>query len=189
MFAFVAVAITISVAFAVSSIFSSRVTAAGGAQFLLNSPNCGYFNYSLVSPTLEGVKLLNVTYFASAYEKSCYEVDSSSTAQYDTYVKSQIPWISNTKAPYSFAANTCNSSASTYEMDTGPMDSHSTLGLNAKPSERVTVRKLATCAVVAAAPYKRLVNLTYNTGSDVLDQVMMGPRLNPDGSNLTNYTY
>ena len=188
-FLFLAVAIVIFTAFGVASIFSSRVTAAGGAVFLLHSPNCGFWNYTLAGETVEAVKMLNVTYSASAYAKTCYEVDSSNAASCGTFVRPQIPWTSNANAPCPFATKSCSSSASTYEMDTGPMDSHSTLGLNAKPSERVTVRKLATCAKVNGTTYGTTVNQTVRGETDEFVQVLMGVTRLSNGDVAYNYTY
>ncbi|TVY89260.1 hypothetical protein LAWI1_G005934 [Lachnellula willkommii] len=187
-FLFLAVSIIIFTAFAVASIFSTRVTAARGVTFLLHSPNCGYWNSSFASSTLEAVRVLNVTYAGSAYAKNCYDNDSSS-ASCGTFVKPRISWTSNNDAPCPFAAKSCSSTARPYEIDTGPMDSHSTLGLNAKPSERVTLRKLATCAKVNGSTYASNKNETTRSGTDNFVQVLMGPTRLSSGDVVTNYTY
>ncbi|TVY39346.1 hypothetical protein LSUB1_G002876, partial [Lachnellula subtilissima] len=187
-FLFLAVSIIIFTAFAVASIFSTRVTAAKGATFLLHSPNCGYWNSSLAGPTLEAVRILNVTYAASAYAKNCYDSDSSS-ASCSTFVKPRISWTSNNDAPCPFAAKACSGTARPYELDTGPMDSHSTLGINAKPSERVTLRKVATCAKINGTTYATSKNETTKTGTDNFVQILMGPTRTSSGDVIHNYTY
>jgi hypothetical protein len=71
-------------------------------------------------------------------------------------------------------------------MDTGPLDSHHVLGLNAKSSERVTARKVATCAPVHIAPYANFVNITFPDGrTDNYGQLYLGA----PGTNTTNVTY
>ena len=57
------------------------------------------------------------------------------------------------------------------------MDSHSILGLNADPSERITLRKVATCAPIIASPYAAVVNQSVDGGLEVdqIIQVAMGP--------------
>lgn len=49
------------------------------------------------------------------------------------------------------------------------MDSHYILGIDAVPSERVTLRKVATCAPLHIAPYAIIVNQTIGS-SDIVDE-------------------
>jgi hypothetical protein len=69
-------------------------------------------------------------------------------------------------------------------MDTGPLDSHSILGLNAEMSERVTVRKVATCAPLHMKPYAVTVNKTIGPYEDQWDEVYAGPI-----EGVENFTY
>lgn len=69
-------------------------------------------------------------------------------------------------------------------MDTGLLDSHFVLGLNAKDSERVTVRKVSTCAPLHVSPYGNLSNQTLGPYVDEFIQIYIGPI---QGS--TNWTY
>lgn len=191
-FIFVVVALLIAAAFGVASIFSSRVTASGGAEFLLKSPNCGFWNTTLADPAVASVKQLNDTYSAAAYSKTCYEADSSSNVQCSTFIKSHIPWSAASTDVCPFANQTCSGRAKSYEMDSGPMDSHGILGINAKPSERITIRKVATCANIADSPFYTVINQTYGSaegaGTDRVIQLFMGP-LKYQGENITNYTF
>jgi hypothetical protein len=70
-------------------------------------------------------------------------------------------------------------------MDTGPLDSHDILGIDSVPSERVTIRKVATCAPLHIAPYATLVNQTVGNTIDEYAQVDIGPM---SGENWT-YEY
>lgn len=70
-------------------------------------------------------------------------------------------------------------------MDTGQMDSHDMLGIDAVPSERVTLRKVATCAPLHLAPYVTLANKTLGDGAiDEFLQVDIG-----EMSGAGNWTY
>ena len=71
-------------------------------------------------------------------------------------------------------------------MDTGPLDSHEIFGLNAKASERVTLRKVATCAPITTKPYAEFVNQSVDAGLEIDTFILynMGPVLDS-----TSYTY
>jgi len=66
------------------------------------------------------------------------------------------------------------------------MDSHTILGLNADEANRVTLRKVATCAPINTKPYAELVNFTYDAAGDkdLYIQYNMGPIVDS-----TTYTY
>lgn len=71
-------------------------------------------------------------------------------------------------------------------MDTGPLDSHEILGIDAIPSERVTLRKVATCAPLHMSPYATLKNVTIGNGIvDEYLQVNIGEMSETNG----NWTY
>jgi hypothetical protein len=71
-------------------------------------------------------------------------------------------------------------------MDTGPMDSHDILGIDAVPAERVALRKVATCAPLDLTPYVTMVNKTLaNEVVDEFLQVYIGEQMDTPG----NYTY
>jgi hypothetical protein len=71
-------------------------------------------------------------------------------------------------------------------MDTGQMDSHDILGIDSIPSERVTLRKVATCSPLHIAPYATVVNQTFPNGiTDEFIQVAIGEMSEVKG----NWTY
>jgi hypothetical protein len=100
----------------------------------------------------------------------------------------QISWTTNQNASCPFGGEgTCLlSPTAAYEMDTGQMDSHDILGLDAVPAERVTLRKIATCAPLHLSPYATLVNRTL--GDEETDEFLwvdIGEMSGADG----NWTY
>jgi hypothetical protein len=71
-------------------------------------------------------------------------------------------------------------------MDTGHLDSHDILGLNAEESDRVTLRRVATCSAMHTKPYYQYVN--QSTGDGNLDQYLQLFMGKLDSTGL-NYTY
>jgi hypothetical protein len=188
---FIAMAIIIAALFGVASIFSSQVTKAAGSEVLINDENCGTWSFNLISTLAdvykEDLKSLNETIAAANYASSCYSTNNTDTPQCNTYITPAITWTTNQNVSCPFASGTCLlSPTAAYQMDTGPLDSHYVLGLNAKSSERVTTRKVATCAPVHIAPYAESVNITFPDGStDNYAMLYLGD----PGTNLTNVTY
>ena len=140
--------------FAVAGIFSSEVTKAAGNETLVRSPNCGYLDIPTDDPkqTAWNTVELNDTLTATAYQRACYG-GKQNTLQCNQYAQQSIPWKSNQNATCPFGDDICIYGATAaYEMDTGKLDSHEDLGINARKSHRVQlrkVRKLNLCQVLA----------------------------------------
>jgi hypothetical protein len=85
---------------------------------------------------------------AASYARSCYGADylAKGTASCQTYpipaIRSQIKRAD----PCPFPEGTCTEPAVT--LDTGMMDSDLHLGINARPKDRVQMRKITSCAPV-----------------------------------------
>lgn len=70
-------------------------------------------------------------------------------------------------------------------MDTGPLDSHEILGLNAPVSERVTVRKVTSCSPIHFAKYASFETMPIGNGStDPFLLLSFGPV-----TGVSSYTY
>jgi len=189
----VLLAIILAGAFAVASIFSSQVTKAAGTEVLINSPDCGDWEFNASDPLSQaswGVKKLNESIAAASYASTCY--GSGSNAECNTYVAPEISWKTNQNASCPFGNSTCLfGRTAAYEMDTGLLDSHEILGLDASHSDRVSVRKVATCAPVGLKQYMEIKNVTvdgfYGPMLDVYLQYFLGPIIDT-GANWT-YQY
>jgi len=167
---FIAMAIAIAALFAVASIFSSQVTKAAGSEVLLKGNNCGFWSFNVNSSLADfyqaDLKSLNETLAAVNYASSCYGTNNTDTPQCNTYTTPRINWTTNQNVSCPFASGTCLlSPTAAYQIDTGPLDSHHVLGLNAESSERVTARKVATCAPVHLLPYSGPFNATFPDGN------------------------
>lgn len=184
----VLLAVTLAAAFAVASIFSSQVTKAAGTAVLITSPDCGawYFNTTdSASQQKWSVKQLNESIMAANYANACYRT-SNTNCKTSTYAVPEIKWDSNQSTSCPFGDDVClMTQTAAYQMDTGPLDSHRILGIDAPPSDRISVRKVATCAPLGLSPYTKTENLTmYDGTKDKYLHFFLGPLNNSD----TNWT-
>lgn len=169
--------------FRAASLLTAEVTKAAGNETLLHSPNCAYWGPPPGSTAFGqgGVrtKLANDAFAAASYSKACYTTDTLATAECSTYAAKNIPWkqITNTTCPW--APDLCFPSPSAvYTMDTGMVDSHKILGLNAHKGDRLKYRRVTTCAPIDATKFMKStmdangnLNQEYSFGSvSYLDQ-------------------
>jgi len=150
------------ISFIAAATLSSRVTSPGADEALVKSNLCGWPDYSIISDfgdwTPEEVKIANATFTAAheiyrgaaAYVRSCYgdEDMSSYSSICSRYVKRRIVSNVNKTAPCPFADGACMTPA--ISMDSGHLDSDLHLGITAKPTNRVQMRRLTTCAPIPA---------------------------------------
>ena len=141
-------------AFHAASLLTAEVTKAAGNETLIHSPNCAYWTAASNNPFEQGglrTKLAADTVSAASYSRACYGKNSSLCT---TYAAKQIDWepVANPTCP--FSPELCFSSPSAvYQMDTGQIDSHYILGLNAPKKNRITYRRLTTCAPINATKF------------------------------------
>ncbi|KAJ9608181.1 hypothetical protein H2200_007169 [Cladophialophora chaetospira] len=148
-------ALVFLLAFGAASILTSLVTRAAGAQRLIISNDCGYWSFDPAA-TLEQRTLamqykdLNDTLVAAEYARQCYDKDTSlnNKLRCGMYTKQSIDWKSmDTECPFDHSI--C-SVPQAYKMDTGIVDSHFDLGVNAPRSGRVGFRKVTTCSPLSS---------------------------------------
>lgn len=119
-FWFILIALVVAASFGVASIFSSQVTKSVVPEFLIQSPDCGFWEFSLAHNNQWQLKTLNGSITAAAYVRECYGNNETTTPQCSSYKTSQIPWTSNENASCPFAAGTCLLGPTTaYQMDAG----------------------------------------------------------------------
>ena len=132
-----------------AGIFSSEVTRAAGNETLIRSPDCGVLNSTNhgSQQALSAFEAIDArdTLAATTYSRACYG-STQNILQCAQYPKQQLPWKVNQNATCPFTNGICTyGGSSAYEMDTGYIDSHEALGVNAPKSERVQYRKVSTC--------------------------------------------
>ncbi|KAL9065715.1 MAG: hypothetical protein Q9161_008050 [Pseudevernia consocians] len=137
------------VLFGVAGVFSSEVTKAAGNETLIRSPDCGSLNFTENAARQQSLAALNSmdvndTLAATTYSRACYG-SSQNLLQCSQYPQQQLPWQVNLNVTCPFTDDLCiYGDSSAYEMDTGQIDSHQALGINAPKSERVQYRKVTT---------------------------------------------
>ncbi|KAE8443412.1 hypothetical protein EG329_001893 [Mollisiaceae sp. DMI_Dod_QoI] len=185
---FVALTLFVAAGFGFASIFSSQVTKAAGTKVLLNGANCGLWQFNNTITTGWLLKTLNDSMSAANYARQCYNTETS-PLQCNTYNVPQLPWAAKKNISCPFEPQTCLLGPnSAYQMDTGYLDSHDTLGIDAKPSERVALRKVVTCSPINTSPYAVFVNQSIEGGDMVDEYIQLGMGLAYEGYNWT-YEY
>lgn len=119
---------------------------------------------------------------ARAYANACYNSLNPSAECYSLPIQ-QLPYTVNREASCPFSGRCSMDSATTVQFDTGLLDSHEHLGINARPDERVGFRVASTCSVVRAADLTRLVPDEHSNGNWSIMQVYFGPI--PGAANYT----
>jgi len=144
--------------------FSSKVTQGLDDHLLISSPNCGFYTDisvfdSFTPATGFQARLQNSTRIADGYVQTCYNTSKSSNALCHRFVQQEIKWTTDFNASCPFSPGMClGGDTAAFEMDTGPIDSHKTLGLNSARENRVLYRRKTTCApLVTIEPYAELI--------------------------------
>ena len=152
--------------FAIAGVFSAEITKAIGTEELIRPSSCGRL---MPDPGRNDVSAFeevtapdaldkSETIAASAYSRACYN-QSMASPQCRQYPVASIEWTNRT-VPCPFGGNICKETAGGFEMDTGLIDSHQILGINARSSDRVQYRKVTTCSVLRTTEYAKPYNDT-----------------------------
>jgi hypothetical protein len=164
----IAVALVYFIGIEAAKLLSSFIYTKSGDDVLITSPFCGYglIGNNTNSGTDYELLVLNQTITAETYVAQCY-VPSPDPFKCGYLPQAQIKWTgNNTRCPFA-SDNICLVLA--YQVDSGYMDSDHDLGINAAPSNRVQIRKLATCSPIHGKPF-----VTYANASDT-DQAQYWP--------------
>ena len=171
-------------AFALAGGFSSLISESSGIgdEVLIDGSNCGIVNYRRLKSFNESIattgakdrsrRLSN----AAHYAQQCYYGDRDEEAaagvfDCNSFVVPRIPVskiVTNASCP--FANGICRSESSNLLLDSGYIDSHKHLGMNAPKDKRVLFRQVTQCAPLRTDGY------TSNFTS-------------PEGLNYTMYHY
>lgn len=101
------------------------------------------------------IKFLDESTFVASYARAYYSPGTDTSTQCKTYLVPQIAYTAYSNASCPFPPRAwLGFDTSSYQMDTGPLDSHDILGLNALSFERVSVRKRTNlCFLTSRAVY------------------------------------
>jgi hypothetical protein len=155
--AFLVVAIAL-----IGGIFSSEVSKASGSSVLVQSEQCGVLaqTETWLSLASNGFNFMRQVASASSYARACYGARTNEL-QCSLYVKQQLNWTTNTNAACPFDEDICIlNGTQSLQLDTGLIDSHTDLGLNSAPENRISYRKVTTCAPIHTESFTSLRNST-----------------------------
>jgi hypothetical protein len=88
---------------------------------------------------------------SASYSRACYGQHSGHSTACGTYVRSTIPYNMSLSVPCPFDEKICNGLGVAF--DTGLIRSDLDLGINTRPEDRLSVRKVLTCAPLAGEKY------------------------------------
>ncbi|KAH8785389.1 hypothetical protein F5883DRAFT_708240 [Diaporthe sp. PMI_573] len=151
-------AIFCTVAFTLAGGFSSQVQLGSdnlGGAVLLNGDNCAILPdiTSLEQQVSWEKTVAKFFYTASNYVQQCYSQNSTGITDCNYFVTQRLPGYIDTTAPCPFNDSICRSNSSNLELDTGFVDSHTHLGINAPPNERIFFRRKLQCAPLVTEGY------------------------------------
>lgn len=159
------------VAFGVASGFSSQISSAIGTQVRVDGTNCSLVNGQADDPNYDSWSLVPyrarmVSNYAN-YAQQCYSTNSSSGIfDCTSFVRAKLPSMVDTQAPCPFADGLCRSDDANIRLDTGYIDSHHDLGMNAPQNERILFRAVLSCAPLSTEGFS--TNITTETGNYTL---------------------
>lgn len=135
-------------AFGTASIFSSAVAKAAGNETLIHSKNCGFVKFpDTLDPTFSKLlRVMHLSQSAASYARACYG-DVDNLLQCTTYPQRQIEYETLRNVSCPFESHRCLKNLAV-AFDTGELDTFNTFGVNSPPNERLTYRRLTTCAPI-----------------------------------------
>ncbi|KAK0280294.1 hypothetical protein LTR54_001095 [Friedmanniomyces endolithicus] len=137
--------------FAVAGVFAGQVTKSASNNVLIHSAGCGDWDITNVTQSGNSIwqtLVLQNTLADAEYARACYD-SSKDSLTCGVYTNKTIHYSVNANATCPTQTGTCFfSNTAAYQMDTGLMDSNDALGLNSPKGERITYRKVTTCAPI-----------------------------------------
>lgn len=198
LFPIIAFALLVSGSFGIASIFSSHVTSDTGNEVLISGSNCGPLHSG--TDDVDAELTILEPYLAQGatshlnYALQCY-TDALNSEDCSQYVKPRLPITLHTNASCPFADNMCKSRSDNIILDTGYLDSHNDLGINAPPKDRFQLRFVHQCAPVVTEGFSELYNAEFyaSNGSLIPELPVMryyyGNITFPDADNYTGFSY
>lgn len=183
-------ALLVWVVFAIAAVFTSNVANSKGYGTpiiaRLQPQNCGFWNFN--TTTSDGyaaslMKKVNDTTQARSYVTNFYANTSKASPARSLFITSALPYNVSTVAPCPVpAAKRClGGPNSAFEMTSAALDSHTMLGVNAQPSDRVTIQIKVTCSPVGVGSFAKQSNIN--------DSLFLDLSLGSVGNASTNVTY
>ncbi|CAN9186957.1 unnamed protein product [Alternaria alternata] len=181
-------ALSLALAFGTAGVFSSRISSSMGDEVILSSSSCGYLWWDSGFDTADVDALINysnrLTVEAADYSRNCYRSDAVAT-DCPTYTRKSLPMDVVDNATCPFDPKVCLLDGDNLVIDTGRINSHSDLGINAEPRDRFDYRRVTSCAPLRTEGYSESVNKTIEGYQVPFTSYLYGKNLHNDA----NYTY
>lgn len=142
------------VAFTIAGGYSSQITTSAGTEVLVDGANCDLLvvNRTYDSNILE-VDVKSLWNEALNYAQQCYNTESEGIFDCQGFVTERIPIFIDDQAECPFPHEVCRTNSSNLLLDTGFINTHDHLGINAPPSERLIFRSTLQCAPLVTAGF------------------------------------
>jgi hypothetical protein len=150
-----------------AAIFSPNAIKVSSSETLVHSSQCGFWDFKQTenSPAINNQKMLNLTADAMQYARNCYGEAARKPSQCRKLTKRDIKWKSESNVECPFMESICRvNTTAAYRMDTGLLDSHIDLGINAPTKDRIKFRKVTTCATLNGTRFGKMENVTDSAG-------------------------
>ncbi|OCT54650.1 hypothetical protein CLCR_02783 [Cladophialophora carrionii] len=204
-------AVLYTVLFWVAGIFSNKAistsSTSGPWEVLSRSKGCGIWNQtyydqisSLDISTEDNFDMLvqfkskkgQDVQLSLEYAQKCYFAQSSAPNMSSTCKTFKTPSLSTSceNGTCPFPSYLCHDNSKTAVLDTGYLDSHHDLGINAKPQDRLRYRRVTTCTVINDTNYVTGWNdKVVNTSSAQVSPATAYANFGPSNYKYTNWTY
>lgn len=182
----------IVIGFTVAGGYSSRISSGVCDEVLLNGNNCSIFTLTLgtnMDKFEATTSYVSRAYTDAAnYAQQCYSGDSHGMVGCNKFiVKSLKTETMETNRSCPFQADICRNNNTNIRLDTGYIDSHDHLGLNAPRNERFGYRYVLECAPLKTAGHVNYIS----HGNITWAQYNYGKRASggTDNRTMLDYTY
>jgi hypothetical protein len=143
--------------FAAGSILSSQIANSMGDEVLISSPHCCFWNVTTASNTDNGLiykQFSQDSVTDNRYADFCYH-QNATQGECQIYMKSRLAYniTRRIECPFPGKGTICLESSGAIRFDTGYLNSHDDLGVNARPEHRFLWRTTVECAPLKTKNY------------------------------------
>lgn len=146
------------IGFIIAGIFSSAVATSMGQDVLLNSPNCGIWDFDvndLEQWTWWNPYVAKSVSSSLSYAQRCYRKDVN-PRDCAVFMQPRLQWKNDHNATCPFPnKDICLSDSGNLRLDSGYIHSDQHLGINSSPQKRFLVRTVVDCAPLQTKSYTK----------------------------------
>lgn len=87
------------------------------------------------------------------YAQECYDLQRDGSSNCNTFTQPSIPVSTLSNGTCPFGSKVCLEGVDTIILDSGMINSHGHLGMNAAPEDQIAFRKVSNCTVLKDTSY------------------------------------